>query len=215
MHTKFLVLTGNDIPKSMYGKILDFDEKIFNKANVDFNIDTSMPRETLLSFLNKNITTTSVIYDTDANKVVAYLQAFPLKPDFAEELKSGLKSFKDITSKNVEEYCQNQPLCLYIYSLGVDKKYRGKLMQTSIGHYPSKQKMVNILISEFVNKLKQLVDKNVIIDSVLFEAVSEKGKEFALKANGELFNNPNTNTVMYYSKFDINNFLNINKKSIN
>ena len=57
---------------------------------------------------------------------------------------------------------------------------------------------------------------NIIIDSILCEGVSKKGQEFAMKATGGqiLFNNNDIGTMMCYSKFDINNFLNKNKKSI-
>ena len=216
MYTKFIVLTGKDIPKRIYKKILDFDEEIFNKENTDFKVDTSMPRNILNSFLNKNISTTSIIYNNNSKKVVAYLQAFPLKHELVEDLKYGEKSFKDITSNDIEYYSPNKPLCLYIYSIGVAKKYRGKLLNFNIGNYPSGQKMINILINEFINKLKQLETNNIIIDSILCEGVSKKGQEFAMKATGGqiLFNNNDIGTMMCYSKFDINNFLNKNKKSI-
>lgn len=60
---RFVSITGRDIPQDLYSKILDFDQEIFSADADEYEGDTTMPRDTLMSFLQKNILTTSIVYD--------------------------------------------------------------------------------------------------------------------------------------------------------
>ena len=91
---RFITITGRDIDPSLFDKIVALDSEVFSEDSTDFQADTSMPEDVLKSYLEKNILTTTIIYDRKEDKVVGYFQAFPLEKEFAQDYIDGKKHLK-------------------------------------------------------------------------------------------------------------------------
>lgn len=204
---RFIVYTGRNIPKKIYNKIIDLDAEIFNEDADEFQSDTSMPKDTLMSYLKKNILTTTVIYDRQQDKAVAYLQAFPLTQEFFESYKKGEKSFQDITADVIEGGSSNNPLNLYVWSVGISKEFRGKVINDIDGEVDGK-KMYKVLLAEFVNSLINITKQGSQIENIICEGVSKKGQALAMTISGGniVHEDKEQDFLLCASKFDINNF---------
>ena len=164
---RFVSMTGRDIPQDLYFKILDFDEEIFSADADEYEGDTTMPRDTLMSFLQKNILTTSIVYDKQEEKVVGYFQAFPLEENFLAKYIAGEATFKDMNASHVLDYDGEKPLSLYVWSTGISKEYRDKEIQ-DFGGEPHGEKLYKHMIGTLQSLLLKLQNRvQTLITSIV------------------------------------------------
>ncbi len=204
---RYVTYTARNIPEHLYPKILDFDGEIFSEDADDFQSDTTMPRDVLMSYLKKNIDTTTIVYDKESDKVVGYFQAFPLKKNFVKDYISGDKTFKDITGDVIEPSLSDNPQSLYIWSVGITKSLRGKTMEDFNGALHNK-KIYQVLLAEFTKSLINIIKSGANISSIVSEGVSKKGQTLSsqLTNNSIVHENKEEDFILYASEFNPENF---------
>ena len=211
---RFITITGRDIDPSLFDKIVALDSDVFSEDSTDFQADTSMPEDVLKSYLEKNILTTTIIYDRKEDKVVGYFQAFPLEKEFAQDYIDGKKTFKDITSDVVATYENGKPLCLYVWSVGISDEYRGKAIEDFGGELNGK-KMYKVLLTEFMKSVIAVTKQGANIETVLCEGVSKKGQNLARKITGNhvVHEDKENDFLLCYSEFDPSKLLDESDRS--
>ncbi len=166
------VLYGANIPKHLYGKIADFDSEIFPADSDEFNHDTAVPREQILSMLEKNIQTTVIMID-DHENIMAYFQSFPIYPEYEEKFLRDELDFTDVDGDKIMPP-DSENINLYIMSAGIKKEYRGiKIPRPNEENVNSP--IVLLLYEGLVDSIIELYEKGVSIENVFGNAVSPKG----------------------------------------
>lgn len=197
------VLYGYDIPKEYYSKIADLDAEVFSADAEDFSGDTTMPKETIIDMLEKNITSTVIVVD-DFENVVGYLHTFPMEPEFEDLYINGKATFKDLNGSKIQEANQEK-INLYIWSIGIKEEYRGKKFLDKDG-----EKLVSVtqLLHEgLVDSLVDIKKHGTTIEKVYGEGVSEKGVEIVKRFCGEnslIHADDENEFYLYGANFDVN-----------
>ena len=207
---RYVSLTGNDIPTELYSKIIELDSQVFAEGSDDYEADTSMPPEVLMSFLKKNILTTTIIYDQIEDRVIGYYQAFPLKDDFLQKYVSGQTTFKEMTDDDVEKYVPTtQGQKLYIWSIGIDKEYRGKKIEDFPSSKLNGKSPVKIMVEALANAVINLRKQGVKISEIYCEGVSDKGQALAsdLTDGRLLHSDEEKDFLMYGNVFKFENMV--------
>ena len=196
------ILYGFNIPTSLYDKIADFDAEIFPANSSEFEIDTNIPRNQILSMLEKNIQTTVIALD-DNNDIVAYYQAFPITRECEEKHLNNDLSFKDIHKSNILPV-NSKDINLYIMSVGIKRKYREKHIEDP--NNPNVFVPLMLLLNEgLVDALTDVICNGTTIRSVFGEAVSEKGfriMESLCGKDGLIYANNKDFLYSFYSQFN-------------
>lgn len=148
----------------------DFDEKIY------------VPKETIISFLNKNISATVIVCDEN-NKPIAYFQVFPLKRDFEEKYIKGAVDLYDITADDILDE-NAKDINLYLCAIAILKEYRG-VKVVNAANPGVEVSVVKLLLEGFVDCLIDLVNIGVKIHNFYGEGVTDKGKALCKSFCGE------------------------------
>lgn len=207
---RYVALTGNDIPFELYNKIIELDSEIFSNDSDEFEGNTAVNPDTLKSYLEKNILTTTIIYDQEKDEVIAYYQAFPLEAKFMEKYVNGKTSFSEMTADDIECFVPGKEQNLYIWSIGIKEEYRGKcvLNDTEASALRGKNPM-KVLIEGLAGAMIDLKKQGVIISEIYAEGVSEKGKKLAseLTDNRLLHEDVENDFYLYGNKFKFENMV--------
>ncbi len=156
-------LTGANIPESLYPEIVQFNYDMFvptKNAEEGYKIDASMPLDVIESFYRKNIDLTTILYDNEKNKVVGYFQWLLLDKSFSDRYKIHELTFKDMSTKVLltrEDVVNNRDFVLYVWSIGIDKNYRSKEIESLLTeNIKNNGKLNNIKITQDVRNRSAL-----------------------------------------------------------
>lgn len=197
------VLYGYDIPKSMYPKIADLDSEVFSEGAEEFSGDTTMPKETVIGLLEKNILSTVILVD-DNDEVIAYYQTFPMVKEFEERYVRGEATFKELDGdKLLGSSAKN--INLYVWSIGITKAYRGVKVKDPSN--PEQLVAIPQLLHEgLVDALVDLKKSGVNVQNIFGEGVSEKGVALMKSICGEnslIHKDEENEFYMYGSQFNV------------
>lgn len=171
---RYKVLYGKHIKKEMFDKIIDLNCEVFDNSESDFDGEVAISRETLMSYLNKNIESTSIMYDSQQDKVIGFFWTLPFTKEFTKQYLNSEKSFMDITEDVIVNYESGKEYDLYFFSMGIQKELRGqKLVDSS--SVINGQSVFKLLNEGFVEALTELKENKITINKVFAEAVSDKG----------------------------------------
>lgn len=197
------VLYGYDIPKSMYPKIADFDTEIFSEGAEEFSGDTTMPKETVIGLLEKNILSTVIMVD-DNDEIIAYYQTFPMEKEFEQKYIKGEATFKELDATKVLDSGVTD-INLYVWSIGIKQSYRGVKVQDP----QTPEMMVSIpqLLHEgLIDAIADMKKSGIKIERIFGEGVSEKGVALMKSICGEdslIHADEENEFYMYGSAFNV------------
>ena len=210
-NSRYVSLTGNDIPKELYGKIIELDSRIFSNDSDEFEGDTAVDDSILLSYLEKNILTTTIIYDQFKDEVIGYYQAFPLTSEFLKKYAAGQTTFADMSADDIERYVPGgEGQKLYIWSIGILDEYRGKCeLQDSQTSPLNGKNPMKILVEALAVAIINLKKQGVGIDEIYAEGVSTKGQSLAygLTEGRVLHEDKENDFVLFGNKFKFENMV--------
>jgi len=145
--------------------------------------------EWIYKCLNVMLTMDNAIYtmikDTKSNKIVAYINASPITDECYEDMLEGKYADSCIDDDCIVSYDLPGLYNLYFASVVVDQSYQ------NIG-------ILKYIYDSFVEKMINLLNNDIIIERVIADAISPKGRKFCeLFGMKKIINKTDHNSTIY------------------
>lgn len=180
---QFVIIEGANVTKEDILSALELDMKYFDIDNSDqFTIEKCM------NWFEINNTIYTMIKDVQTNKVVAYINAAPITDECYEDIREGKYADAEINDEHIVSYDLPGLYNLYFASVVVDQSYQ------NIG-------ILKYIYDTFVEKMIKLLERDIVIERVIADAISSKGRKFCeLFGMKKIKNETNHNSTIYEVK---------------
>lgn len=196
------VISGRNIPRRLFRQIVELDAEVFTEGGENFTGDTTMPKQTILSLIEKGIDTTSVVVD-ELNNVVGFYINFAFTKEFEKRYLEGSVSFKDIDESKLVDCLSQDKINLYLFSIGIKESLREKKVMSGNRLVP----IVQLLHEGLIDCLVDLKHRGVTVKNIFGEGVSDKGVKLVKNFCGEdslIHADDKNKFYVYGSKFNPN-----------
>lgn len=159
----YKILTGENLSEDFLEKIMEVDRECYTGEYVG-------ELANMKARYRKN--KKSFVCVMDGENPVGYINFFPVVDELWEDIvETGMRiRDDDITPEEVKDFCKGESYNLYILSVAIREKYRGKRQ----GEKP----VIKILTDAFIKYLNELQNQDYTINAIAGTAVSSGGKKF-------------------------------------
>lgn len=157
---KFSIIQGKDITKKDIEEALELDKKFY-----DLTDDEMFTIEKCLNWFKINPNIYTMLRDNETHKIVAYINAAPVTDECYEDIRAGKYFDARIDDEDIESFELAGFYNLYFASVVVDLDYQNLFL-------------LQMVYNSFIDKVLNLLNKDIIITRIIADAVSKKGKKF-------------------------------------
>ncbi|MCJ7481759.1 MAG: DUF4145 domain-containing protein [Thermodesulfovibrionales bacterium] len=151
----FRVLTGKQVSPAMIDQALAIDAMVYPEQLRGI-------QSICYSWLDRNPEIYTLLIDPSVEKVIGYINAMPLEPEYYKIVESGKRLDVDFPAKAIRLYDLPDFYFLYFCSIAIDPSYHSTTA-------------FKALYNAFIDKLLDLAQREFYITEILADAVTEEG----------------------------------------
>lgn len=152
---QFGIVRGCDASESHLEQAIGLDALVYTKE--DQGIYSNC-----LEWFKKNPNIYTFLLDEEEQKVVAYINAMPVKEELYKEIILGNIEDRFISKDDILTYEDNTSYAVYFCSLAVHPDYK-------------ETKAFSLLYDAYFSELASLADRDIKVEKVIAEGVTDKG----------------------------------------
>lgn len=151
----FRIKNGAQVSPAMIDQALAIDKMVYPEHLRGI-------RDICISWLERNPEIYTLLTDPNTDKVVGYINAMPLEPEYYRMLESGKRIDVDFPASAIRRFDLPDFYLLYFCSIAIDPSYHSTTA-------------FKTLYDAFIDKLLELAQREIFVTEILADAVTDEG----------------------------------------